>query len=460
MHFCSLPDSSLQVLTAASRRMDEESGAGGKSEEHATDVEVQGQAEGEPAVDSGNPYPLVQQLLCSFIELASKTEGDAAVHALRTIGQLLATQQPLVLASERASWLRHLLDWLQHFLTDASDGGEGSGSGNAEVRGVAAGAMLDLGVCSGSLRCVLLTVDSLLESTVDAAASATKTPIECQHILASVGRLQKSSSKSMSSPCNCATSFLEAAHLEAPQASAQPRVPAPVAPSPAFLQPSSSRLDAGRGKSGKFVSVACDGRYLYVHSADGLTKYGTGYSETTLGRVYIHKACYQTQRPWLACVGSRLYLRSYAMAPDSLVVLDANTLEQIGRVNPSSPASVPLHADGSASAMFPEKGLSPEDSAGVGGGRGDGGSGDSPGGRHPGATDAPGPGRTGSAEMEVVDASESDEPIQEPARPATAPRDFLQQYRENLMRGRTSVSIRQRASAVLSTTLEQLTARL
>ena len=129
-------------------------------------------------------------------------------------------------------------------------------------------------------------------------------------------------------------------------------------------------------KGAKFISVACDGRYLYVHSLAGLTKYGTGYASTTLGHVYMHKALYQTHSPWLACVGDKLFVRSPAIAPDCLLVLDASTLEEIGRVNPAMPGqSVPLHSDGSASAMFPEKSTKPGVVGSGGGGGGGGGGG-------------------------------------------------------------------------------------
>ena len=418
------------------------------------DVDAQVSGAGEEEDSSGdlkNPYPLVQQLLCSFIELASKTEGDAGIHALRTVGELLATQQPLVLANERAAWLTRLLDWLKQFLELEAERAAGAGSEKSGVRGIAAGAMLDLGVCSGSLRCGLLTVDSLLT-----AVSASDASIDCQHVVASVRRLRKSVTKSMSSPCGCATTFVPVAHLEAPRPSSAPRMLPLGGALPGSLQSPSARREAAMSKSSKFVSIACDGQYLYVHSLDGLTKYGTGYMGTALGHVYIHMPRYQTQRPWLACVGSKLYLRSYAMAPDCLVVVDTGTLEKVGIVNPASPESILLHADGSASAMFPEKGLNPED-AGGGNGAGDAGGGDGPSARHSGAADGPG---TASSEMDiVVDASESDEPMIETTRPSNTSRDFLQQYRD-MARGRTGMSIRQRASAVLSTTLEHLAARL
>ena len=76
--------------------------------------------EEDDAIDPA--YPLVQQLLCPFIELAAKTQGQAAVHALKTVGQILSAQQPLVLVNERATWLLQLLDWLQKFLLPEEGG--------------------------------------------------------------------------------------------------------------------------------------------------------------------------------------------------------------------------------------------------------------------------------------------------------------------------------------------------
>ena len=129
---------------------------------HAGADEEMGGGEMEMGEEMEKP-PLVQQLLCNFIELAASSKGEAAVKALGAVGALLAEQKPLVLVTERAEWLSRLLEWLGDFI--ATDGGDtGVGAGQARhVRGVAAGAMLDLGVCSGSLRCILSTVMALIK---------------------------------------------------------------------------------------------------------------------------------------------------------------------------------------------------------------------------------------------------------------------------------------------------------
>ena len=410
------------------------------------------------------PYPLVQQLLCPFIQLAASTHGEVSVQALRTVGQILAAQQPLMLVNERTTWLPQLLDWLQRFLLPAEDERGNLCSTQSDVRGVAAGAMLDLGMCSGSLRCILLTVVSLL-----AHASPNASSIDFKYVQASVERLRVSTTISTSSPCGGSTVFMPVAHLEA----LRPRHKSPLASTLGASQRDFPALSIPRVstavhdftaslKTSKFISVACDGEYLYVHSPAGLTKYGTGYMSTTMGHIYAHKARYLNQRPWLACVGGRLYLRSPAMAPDCLVVVDSASLEEVGRVNPSAPAqSLPLNKDGSASAMFPEKVSKPGDVAGRSTGGGGGGSG--PGGRpdrpwttgtRPGGVmDALG---LAGSEMEI-ETSEGDEPLHDLIeRPLNASRDFLQQYRETMMRGRASLSSsdRQRASALLSSPLE------
>ena len=111
------------------------------------------------------------------------------------------------------------------------------------------------------------------------------------------------------------------------------------------------------------MSVASDGEYLYVHTPAGLTKYGTGYRGTVAGREYLSKPHYRgSESPWVACVPPRLYLRSRAMAPDCLVVLDCATLEPLGGVRPGG--ALAGAADGSDSHLFPEKGVRPGGSTG------------------------------------------------------------------------------------------------
>ena len=356
-----------EVLSAAARHVDE-SGCMARGREDGSQEDVYGME--DVAADAEDPEAsFLQQLLSPFIELATATEGQAATRALQTVGQLLASQQPLVLVN-RATWLLQLLEWLESFLLKEDNMAES----DAGVRGVAAGAMLDLGICSGSLRCALQTVATLRASASNDRALS----INCQQLTTSVERLRESSTISPSSPCGGPTVFLPVAHLEVPHLVAREACSSASQRDMPFsdrlLPLSGTRAppwdDFGAtSKSGKFIAIACDGRYLYVHSPLGLTKYGTGYHATTLGHVYLHKQQYRsTERPWLACIKDKLYLRSPAMAPDCLVVVDAGTLDEIGQVNPSVGAdSVSLHSDGSASAMFPEKGA-----AGVDAGNGDG----------------------------------------------------------------------------------------
>ena len=454
--------------------MDEGASAFADAEDDSMDTEQQGAAGGG---DGGgrvleDPYLLVQQLLCPFIELATSTQGQPAVQALRTVGKLLAEQKPLVLVNKHATWMPQLLDWLQKFLLPEDCGSESLASSDASVRGVAAAAMLDLGVCSGSLRCVLLTVSSLLANCPVGALSQS---IDCQHVAASVQRLRESSTISPSSPCGGATVFVPVAYLEAPRSrqAQNANMHASALGAPRDLSvlgiPRGSTMPydfstAALSKAGKFISVACDGKYLYVHSPAGLTKYGTGYMATTLGHVYIHKAFLQTQRPWLACVEDKLYLRSPTMAPTCLIVVDTLTLEQVGLVNPCTPAeSVSLHTDGSAKAMFPEKGTRTGEAGSAGGG-GPGGGG-APGGRPDrpswtvGSRPSAGMGDSlgvASSEMELdalEDGEEAFHELVESERQSTAHHDFLQQYRRAAL---SEPSRRQSAGPVLSSSLDHI----
>jgi hypothetical protein len=309
----------------------------------AGDGAVDDEEDGEDASED-----IVQQLLCSFIELASHMQGAASTRSLEQVGQLLATQRPLVLAAQRASWLPQLLYWLSRFLT--MDGQETSQE-SSSVRGTAAAAMLDLGVCSGSLCCILLTIESLLSNTMhpgqeqvpDGATGVVNMAIDCQRVIASVRRLWTSCcDMPSSSPTGGCTYFFPVLQLES-RIQALRTSPAQAASARTIAYSRSQLIikSLPPNSESKFVTVATDGSFLYVHSTAGLAKLGTGYNGTIQGHLYACKPRYRVlEKPWMACVGTRLYMRSPAMAPDCLVVLDCSTLEEVGNVRTDGKGSV------------------------------------------------------------------------------------------------------------------------
>jgi hypothetical protein len=311
---------------------------------------VRSSAGDEDADGDDGSENIVQQLLCSFIELASHTQGAAATRSLEQVGQLLATQRPLVLAAQRAGWLPQLLLWLSRFLSTSSQ--EAVQENSVSVRGTAAAAMLDLGVCSGSLCCILMTVESLLSNTLlsdrqdqtaQEAAYSSSTAIDCQCIIASVRRLWTSCcDMPSSSPTGGCTYFLPVLQLESrTQALRAPSAQSSSARTIAYLRSQLIIKSLPSSSGSKFVTVATDGRFLYVHSTAGLVKLGTGYHGTIQGHLYACKPRYRVlEKPWVACVGTRLYLRSPAMSPDCLVVVDCNTLEEVGNVQTDGKGTV------------------------------------------------------------------------------------------------------------------------
>eukprot|EP00290_Baffinella_frigidus_P025405 CAMPEP_0180264684 /NCGR_PEP_ID=MMETSP0987-20121128/45939_1 /TAXON_ID=697907 /ORGANISM="non described non described, Strain CCMP2293" /LENGTH=402 /DNA_ID=CAMNT_0022234983 /DNA_START=29 /DNA_END=1235 /DNA_ORIENTATION=- len=229
----------------------------------------------ESGEDMDRP-PLVQQLLCNFIELAASSKGEAAVKALGTVGALLAAQKPLVLVTERAEWLSRLLEWLGDFI--ATDGNDAAfpAEGASHVRGVAAGAMLDLGVCSGSLRCILSTVTALLSQTnIDASSlggntsEASQTALDSTERPAPVGVLLPALS----------SQSRRGQHQVSPGAAAGVSKRAVQRP----------RVERERSLAGErpVRLGGTDGEYLYIHTSAGLAKYGTGYGGTIAGREYV-----------------------------------------------------------------------------------------------------------------------------------------------------------------------------
>lgn len=91
-------------------------------------------------------------------------------------------------------------------------------------------------------------------------------------------------------------------------------------------------------------SLATDGTYLYIHNSNGLCKVGTGLEGTIQGRTYLSQTdFFPSERGWLCCVANRLYFRSPAIAPATLLVLDVDSLELVGEVWQAGNGSIPSH---------------------------------------------------------------------------------------------------------------------
>ena len=90
-----------------------------------------------------------------------------------------------------------------------------------------------------------------------------------------------------------------------------------------FNWPLSSKLSS--------ASIACDGKYLYVHTpTDGLVKLGSGAKGTTLGALICHKPEFALgQSASMALIGHQLYFRSPVISPASFQIVRTNDLEII-----------------------------------------------------------------------------------------------------------------------------------
>lgn len=240
---------------------------------------------------------------------------------------------------------------------------------------MAAAAMLDLGICSGSLRCVLLTAESIISNGAPNGASA----IDSARIAGSVTRLWDCAAVGSSTlPVGGRTYFLPTLLLEL-QASSPGLVGAGGPGSGGASLTGSLRPSGSLGRTqlslkphsalspARFVSVATDGSYLYLHTSSGLAKLGTGYNGTFEGYLYASKSGYRAlEKPWMAVAGGKIYLRSPAMAPHCLTVVDCDTLEEVGAVKQGE--------GGAGGNLLPEQTVA-GGGGGGGGGGGDGGAG-------------------------------------------------------------------------------------
>lgn len=124
---------------------------------------------------------------------------------------------------------------------------------------------------------------------------------------------------------------------------------------PAQLVPAITSAPRGsfHGYSG-WSCVACDGNFLYMH-AGGLYKIGTGLGSTTQGEVYASNPAYRTSESggWLACVGDVLFYRSEAVTAGGFECINTATLlpyeceaATSARGVPSATEASPMLSDG------------------------------------------------------------------------------------------------------------------
>jgi hypothetical protein len=73
-----------------------------------------------------------------------------------------------------------------------------------------------------------------------------------------------------------------------------------------------------------YVSITCDGRYLYIFSeVEGLLKIGTGYNYTMQGKKYNHNPEFHNkEKGTIVYVEGKLYYRSKQISPAPLIEVD------------------------------------------------------------------------------------------------------------------------------------------
>lgn len=98
-----------------------------------------------------------------------------------------------------------------------------------------------------------------------------------------------------------------------------------------FKLSSSKKKEGEEAAKSDHVSMTNDGNYIYLFSSCGfLTKLGSGYNNTMLGKVYQLKENYRLgEKGTLAYVEGILYYRSSNIDPNPLICIDPDTLEEI-----------------------------------------------------------------------------------------------------------------------------------
>ncbi|XP_064637403.1 E3 ubiquitin-protein ligase MYCBP2-like isoform X3 [Lineus longissimus] len=76
-------------------------------------------------------------------------------------------------------------------------------------------------------------------------------------------------------------------------------------------------------------AIATDGKYLYLHTREGLQKIGSGYNSTIKGHIYMSRPDFHPrQKGWLAFAKGMLFFKDTESSSSSLSVINTDTLEE------------------------------------------------------------------------------------------------------------------------------------
>jgi hypothetical protein len=257
--------------------------------------------------------------------LQEQKDATIASATLATLNMMLRELPLLSMQDESPECIGAFQQWLLSVLTDTTE------RYSASLKQDTFGALLMLGLATGSLSTLLAALE-VSEHTGMAVCASQLYVVPMLRKLDAWQIDLKLSVLSIESLCGSWT--LLGYHVPIlTSAAAATTTTTASGPAAGSSIASSSATITHQLSSILGASIATDGEYLYIHDSANLLKVGTGFfseiegCSTVRGVINRKVPSLDTHQPgWLACVGRKLYYRSSAIEPASLVVIDCRTL--------------------------------------------------------------------------------------------------------------------------------------
>eukprot|EP01122_Echinamoeba_exundans_P011534 TRINITY_DN4617_c0_g2_i1.p1 TRINITY_DN4617_c0_g2~~TRINITY_DN4617_c0_g2_i1.p1 ORF type:complete len:3411 (-),score=316.58 TRINITY_DN4617_c0_g2_i1:228-10460(-) len=109
------------------------------------------------------------------------------------------------------------------------------------------------------------------------------------------------------------------------------------------------------------MAVSFNGAFIFAHGAAGILKIGTGKLGSVPGHVYAWRRSFYSHDPSssICCISHGLLYRSASIAPAICIILDAGSLDELGRVHSDGTGSWRTKDQSSVSLLAPAPAISP-----------------------------------------------------------------------------------------------------
>ena len=244
--------------------------------------------------------------LVSVYELingSKSTHPALCIRVLEAFLDILQGQQPEALRNEPSHVISSLFQILLHLSTSENGSSQDEFLKCSELSGIACSCLFALVVARGDPALYLRALSDILISSRHLSVQTTTVPIILTMLQRSVQAVL-------------------IGKLTAPQWFSVG------IPTSSCIDMFSVNIKMEQITSENFMSLTCDGHYLYFYTSQGIYKIGTGYGGTRKGHIYLHKnECYPKKINWIGYAENELYYRSNHSKNSEITSLDRETLK-------------------------------------------------------------------------------------------------------------------------------------